>query len=183
MILLDIGTLNILCVSDRELVFCVNASLGHLQYTCGHEGYEEKPFNILRFTYLNLKKDCKSLMGFIFFRSRLVYTSITSYGYIMCQTQFTLSNKYCITSRYRILIMTMQATRWRMKQRACIHGATNTNKMLIWLQICNVAQAPHNPSQTYDTSFLTKYTWNKWSPFSHIKVHGKICGYVRALPL
>ena len=107
-----------------HLVLCVNASLGHLQYTCGHEGYEEKPFNILRFTYLNLKKDCKSLMGFIFFRSRLVYTSITSYGYMMCRTQFTLSNKYYITSTYRVLIMKMQATGWRMKQSAYIRGAT-----------------------------------------------------------
>ena len=51
----DIGTLNILCGSYRELVLCVNTSLGRLQYTCGHENYEEKPFNILRFYISDLK--------------------------------------------------------------------------------------------------------------------------------
>ena len=56
MILLDICILNNLCSSDREFILGVNTSLGRLQYTCGRESYEEKPFNILMFTCLNLKK-------------------------------------------------------------------------------------------------------------------------------
>ena len=79
--LLSIGILNILCGSDREFVLGVNTSLGRLQYTCGHESYEEKPFNYFN-VYINmfeLKKDCKSSIGFIVFRSRVVYTSITIY--------------------------------------------------------------------------------------------------------
>mgnify|MGYP006950773843 CR=1 FL=1 len=61
--IVDIGILNILYGSDREFVLGVNVSLGRLQYTCGHESYEEKPFNILMFKCLNLKKIASLRLG------------------------------------------------------------------------------------------------------------------------